>query len=57
MLPPSPDRTEGRADTERASTMGLVVLLVVLLLAIIVAMFGTVDAIVRAQVQHAVAER
>lgn len=57
MLPPSPDRTEGRADTERASTMGLVVLLVVLLLAIIVAMFGTVDAIVRAQVQHTVAEK
>lgn len=56
VLPASPDPSEGRADAERASPMGLTILLVVVLIALIVAMFWTVDAIIRAQVQHTVAE-
>lgn len=57
VLPPAPESTEEGADAERPSRAGLVFLLLVVLLAIMVAAFWTADAIVRAQVEHTVAEK
>lgn len=57
VLPAAPEPADEGADAERPSPAGLVVVLIVVLLALIAAAFWTADGIIRAQVEHTVADK